>query len=76
MRHLESFEQAVESIRSEGRYRVFIDLKRHCGEFPRATARYEDGREQDVTVWCSNDYLGMGQHESVLNAMHEAVHLL
>ena len=73
MRHLESFEQAVESIRSEGRYRVFIDLKRHCGEFPRATARYEDGREQDVTVWCSNDYLGMGQHESVLNAMHEAV---
>ena len=73
MRHLESFEQAVETIRSEGRYRVFIDLKRHCGEFPRASARYEDGREQDVTVWCSNDYLGMGQDEAVLAAMHEAV---
>ena len=73
MRHLESFEQAVDSIKSEGRYRVFIDLKRHCGEFPRATARYEDGREQDVTVWCSNDYLGMGQDQKVLDAMHEAV---
>ncbi len=73
MRHLEAFEAAVDTIRSEGRYRVFIDLKRHCGEFPRATARYEDGREQDVTVWCSNDYLGMGQDQVVLDAMHEAV---
>ena len=73
MRHLEAFEAAVETIQSEGRYRVFIDLKRHCGEFPRATARYPDGREQDVTVWCSNDYLGMGQHPAVLEAMHEAV---
>ena len=73
MRHLESFEAAVDSIRSEGRYRVFIDLKRHRGQFPRASARYEDGREQDVIVWCSNDYLGMGQDEDVLSAMHKAV---
>ena len=73
MRHLHAFEEALNSIRSEGRYRVFIDLKRHRGEFPRASARYEDGREQDVIVWCSNDYLGMGQDADVLDGMHEAI---
>ncbi|WP_018996688.1 5-aminolevulinate synthase [Hirschia maritima] len=73
MRHLHAFEEALSSIRSEGRYRVFIDLKRHRGEFPRASARYEDGREQDVIVWCSNDYLGMGQDSDVLDGMHEAI---
>ncbi|ACT59062.1 5-aminolevulinate synthase [Hirschia baltica] len=73
MRHLQAFEDALNSIRSEGRYRVFIDLKRHRGEFPRASARYEDGREQDVIVWCSNDYLGMGQDSDVLDGMHEAI---
>ncbi len=73
MRHLQAFEDALNSIKSEGRYRVFIDLKRHRGEFPRAAARYEDGREQDVIVWCSNDYLGMGQDSDVLDGMHEAI---
>ncbi|MFC7290212.1 5-aminolevulinate synthase [Hirschia litorea] len=73
MRHLQAFEDALNSIKSEGRYRVFIDLKRHRGEFPRAAARYEDGREQDVIVWCSNDYLGMGQDNDVLDGMHEAI---
>ncbi|MEM8920575.1 MAG: aminotransferase class I/II-fold pyridoxal phosphate-dependent enzyme, partial [Pseudomonadota bacterium] len=73
MKHIAAFEAALNDIKSEGRYRVFIDLKRHRGRFPQATARYEDGREQDVVVWCSNDYLGMGQDESVIEAMHEAV---
>src|SRR6201991_442188 len=73
MKHLASFENALEDIRSEGRYRVFIDLKRHKGEFPRASVRHADGREQDVIVWCSNDYLGMGQDPDVIASMHEAV---
>lgn len=73
MKHLVHFENALEEIRSEGRYRVFIDLKRYRGEFPRASVRHTDGREQDVIVWCSNDYLAMGQDPDVIAAMHEAV---
>ena len=73
MKHLVHFENALEEIRSEGRYRVFIDLKRYKGEFPKASVRHNDGREQDVIVWCSNDYLGMGQDPDVVQAMHEAV---
>ncbi len=73
MKHLVHFENALEEIRSEGRYRVFIDLKRYKGEFPKASVRHNDGREQDVTVWCSNDYLGMGQDPDVIAAMKEAV---
>ncbi|MGA9659216.1 MAG: 5-aminolevulinate synthase [Asticcacaulis sp.] len=68
-----AFEAAVESVRSEGRYRVFANLKRHNGQFPRATLIREDGTEQDVTVWCSNDYLGQGQNPVVLEAMHKAI---
>ncbi len=68
-----AFEAAVESVRSEGRYRVFANLKRKVGQFPRATLVRDDGSEQDVTVWCSNDYLGMGQNPVVLDAMHRAI---
>src|SRR5690349_3113089 len=64
------FEPRLELIRSENRYRVFADLERCAGRFPKAF----DHRSQDqVTVWCSNDYLGMGQHPAVLAAMHEAI---
>src|SRR3990167_1236027 len=72
MKHLKSFEEALNNIRGEGRYRVFIDLQRHKGRFPKATARMEDG-EREVTIWCSNDYLGMGQDQDVIDAMHEAI---
>lgn len=72
MKHLKAFEDALGAIHSEGRYRVFIDLHRHKGRFPKATARFEDG-EREVTIWCSNDYLGMGQDDDVIDAMHEAI---
>jgi 5-aminolevulinate synthase len=67
------FHAAVQRVRSEDRYRVFADLRRRRGEFPQAQWRAPDGSVRDVVVWCSNDYLGMGQSELVLDAMHAAL---
>ena len=66
------FKDALTRLRDEGNYRVFADLERHLGEFPKATFR-NGANARDVTIWCSNDYLGMGQHPSVLAAMHGAL---
>ena len=66
------FRQHLEALHEEGRYRVFADLKRRCGAYPTAD-HFAEGGTRDVTVWCSNDYLGMGQHTVVRDAMHEAI---
>ncbi len=72
MKHEIFFRKQLDGLRREGNYRVFVDLERHAGDFPRATHRKERG-QAPVTVWCSNDYLGMGQHPAVIGAMHQAL---
>ncbi len=66
------FQEALDALSVEGRYRVFADILRRKGEFPTAIHHTPEGT-RPITVWCSNDYLGMGQHPKVLSAMHEAI---
>jgi 5-aminolevulinate synthase len=72
MNYEKFFADRVADLKKEGRYRVFIDLERTAGGFPRAIHHGAQG-PREITVWCSNDYLGMGQHPLVLKAMHEAI---
>ncbi|MCY4461794.1 MAG: 5-aminolevulinate synthase [Albidovulum sp.] len=66
------FNESLDALKSEGNYRYFTDILRNRGKFPAAT-QFFDGGEREVTVWCSNDYLGMGQHPAVLEAMIRAI---
>ncbi|MEO1328393.1 MAG: 5-aminolevulinate synthase [Pseudomonadota bacterium] len=72
MQYENFFQSQLDALREEGRYRVFAELIRHRGEFPRAS-RFTDDGVSDVTVWCSNDYLGMGQHPVVIEAAKSAI---
>ena len=69
MNYTSYFDSALDKVKSEGRYRVFLDLRRSCGDFPKAQWHKSDGSVQDVTVWCGNDYLGMGQNPLVLERL-------
>ena len=73
MDYTAGLEVALNRLHEEGRYRTFIDIERRNGQFPSAVWCRPDGQEQDITVWCGNDYLGMGQHPVVLKAMHDAI---
>jgi len=68
------FDQAIERLHSEGRYRVFIDILRNKGQYPNARCFAGHNGPKPITVWCSNDYLAMGQHPKVIEAMEEALH--
>jgi len=72
MNYRRFFEEAIDQLRAERRYRVFANLERIVGRFPRAIWRPEGGGAREITVWCSNDYLGMGQHPDVIAAMQNA----
>lgn len=73
MTYSEQLDRALERLHDEGRYRTFIDIERNSGNFPHAVWTKPDGTKQDITVWCGNDYLGMGQNPVVREAMHEAI---
>jgi 5-aminolevulinate synthase len=73
MTYDQQLDMALKRLHDEGRYRTFIDIERRNGQFPKAVWTRPDGSEKDITVWCGNDYLGMGQHPVVLAAMHEAL---
>jgi len=71
--YTDQLDLALNRLHDEGRYRTFIDIERKNGHFPHAVWSRPDGSKQEITVWCGNDYLGMGQHPTVLAAMHEAI---
>ncbi len=73
MTYEHALDAALTRLHDEGRYRTFIDIERRQGQFPKATWQRPDGTSRDITVWCGNDYLGMGQHPDVLAAMHDAI---
>lgn len=73
MDYSKALDAALQSLHDEGRYRVFIDIEREKGAYPKAEWTRPDGSRKDITIWCGNDYLGMGQHPVVLAAMHEAL---
>ncbi len=74
MNYDQIFEAAIDRLHAEGRYRVFIDILRNKGAYPNARCFHGHNGPKPITVWCSNDYLAMGQHPKVISAMEEALH--
>ena len=74
MNYNQIFDQAIDRLHSEGRYRVFIDIMRNKGAYPNARCFHGHNGPKPITVWCSNDYLAMGQHPKVISAMEDALH--
>ncbi|WP_299192140.1 5-aminolevulinate synthase [uncultured Erythrobacter sp.] len=74
MNYDQIFDSAIDRLHEEGRYRVFIDILRNKGAYPNARCFHGHNGPKPITVWCSNDYLAMGQHDVVINAMEEALH--
>ena len=74
MNYDDIFDKAIDRLHSEGRYRVFIDILRNKGAYPNARCFAGHNGPKEITVWCSNDYLCMGQHPKVIAAMEEALH--
>ena len=72
MDYAKALSRTLQALKDEGRYRVFADIRRDCGHFPSAR-HFAQAGVRPITVWCSNDYLGMGQHPTVLAAMHAAL---
>lgn len=72
-RYTDAIDASLQRLHDEGRYRTFIDIARAQGQYPHAVWTKPDGSQKDITVWCGNDYLGMGQHPEVLGAMHAAL---
>lgn len=73
MNYQSFFENSISTLKAEGRYRYFANLERIAGRFPNAIYHPPEGQSREVTIWCSNDYLGMGQNPVVLSAMHNAL---
>ncbi len=73
MNYNDFFQGCVDKVKSEGRYRIFANLERKAGEFPKAIYRSPDGNVKEITIWCNNDYLGMGQHPKVIAAAKDAI---
>ncbi|MEL7258364.1 MAG: aminotransferase class I/II-fold pyridoxal phosphate-dependent enzyme, partial [Pseudomonadota bacterium] len=68
------FNAQLNALKEEGNYRIFAELERQCGSFPKAKS-YDDNAPDEVTVWCSNDYLGMGQNDTIREVMKDAIDL-
>ena len=73
MNYQDFFKRSVHDLKQEGLYRTFAKLSRKVGHFPHAELTFQDAQKKDVTIWCSNDYLGLGQNPQILEAMHKAL---
>ena len=74
--YLSTLQSEIDKIKDEGHYRVFNNIERKAGQFPKATRHSDNGQSEEIDVWCSNDYLGMSQNKNVISAMQSAAEKL